>query len=257
MKNYFYYETKGNIFNSLRRYFKYVLNSDLILFTEESASTNEPINILVLEDEKNCIELLNRIKNLPEHDSIILGYNDSSLINLLNARLLREKMTSLIMGKIISRPHFSAEELKTKLNNFFKGHGEESIFQVLTAVIYCLQNYEFYALGNLTNEEYIDNFVNVSKQQWEKYILRFNKYKIYLDFLGYGDEILEIYDYCNVIDEFIKTFDELIGINQIGNDNNLEKVKINLGLLKKIDYFLTKISNELGLMDAPLQGANS
>ena len=143
------------------------------------------------------------------------------------------------------------------INYFFKGHGEESIFQVLNAVMYCFQNYDFYKAGGLTDEEYKNLFIQPCKMQWAKFLIRFNKYKVYLRLLGHDKEIIKIEEYCVILDEFVKNSDKLIMMKQAKGDTNLAKVQKTLGLLKNIDYFFTKISNKLGLMDAPLQDSGS
>ncbi|MFH1040943.1 MAG: hypothetical protein V1773_07065 [bacterium] len=242
----------------MKRYFKYVLNEELNSINENVLTIeDELINIFVLEEEKDLQELLLIISKLKKYRVILLGYNQDSIINLLDDKPLKFIFEDAINGNIQSNLHFSREELKVRLTNFFKGHGNESIFKVLNIVIYGLQNYEYYNLGGIEENDYKNFFIIPCTTNWLEFVIRYNKYKIYLLCLGYNKEISEIDKVVVNLDLFIRGINKLLEKNRRDYTNISERVKINLGILKKIDYYLNKISNDLGLMDAPIQSTNS
>jgi len=253
----FYTKEYSPLFTSLQRYFNYILKQELNLLSqiELLTSTNA---ILVYQEERENPDLLKIVANNSNIKIIVVGFDSNSSLNLMDFSNIKNNLSKIICSEGSQQTQvFTEIELIDKIQNFFKGHGEESIFQVLNAVVYCFQNYEFYKLGGLTDEEYKDYYVVPAKSQWDKFLIRFDKYKVYLRLLGYNVEVSEIDNYCVILDEFVKNSSELIEAKETGDENNLAKVKKNLGLIKKIDYFFTTISNKLGLMDAPIQSPGS
>jgi hypothetical protein len=257
-RNKYYCFTKDYLylFTSLQRYFNFILKKELNILSQTELLTSTD-TVLVYQEERENSELL-KVFTDNKVLKIVVGLDNNSFMNLIDLSHLKNNLLQAI-NKSGSRPSkiFTEAELKNKINYFFKGHGEESIFQVLNAVMYCFQNYDFYKAGGLTDEEYKNLFIQPCKMQWAKFLIRFNKYKVYLRLLGHDKEIIKIEEYCVILDEFVKNSDKLIMMKQAKGDTNLAKVQKTLGLLKNIDYFFTKISNKLGLMDAPLQDSGS
>ena len=128
------------------------------------------------------------------------------------------------------------------------------------------------ALLNLPLEEKIKKSQDIIREAIKKYP------KIGLGFSGGTDSLVLLHlvlpiksdiqtVFVDTQHEFPETYNFIEEIRKswrlnnhaavMANKNRLEEFKKNLGLIKKIDYFFTTISNKLGLMDAPIQSPGS
>ena len=250
-----YYYFNGNnvsLFRSLERYFRYVLDSTLKLLHPQNVNSSKDFRILLLNDEKVKEKFRNNFSGLQNYSIILLSLSESNGLNLLQFSEYKNNLKEALNSNL-SMPLYTEAELKEKLKNFFKGHGEESILKTLSHVEYALTNYPAYRAGLFTKLEYVNILLSKASKAWRNFIERFNKNRVYLELLGIKENIKELEIIINEICPFLTTFKENVKKDSISET----EVKIILDKIKKIDYFLIQISKELKLGDAPIQYSNS
>lgn len=194
----------GSLFNSLSkalvRYFSHVLNLGLSLAQSNiSVRSNDIDQIFVVNEPlelSNCCRWM--YDNGMGPDQLrIMGYDINNDINLLNFDLLKVQFEKKYRSeKTIDRiqiPFF-----RDQIRLFFKGHGEQSLFQCLTYVRYNLENYSsLLKSGDYTQEGLYQNFLLPGLENWNEFVRRFNKYAPVLYVRGWASE-------TNTIDNLLR-----------------------------------------------------
>ncbi len=197
--NYFFTIQHYSLYRSLDRYFRYVLNEELILLTEMGAIPEDNSRIYVLDTEKFDDRFLKIITEMKAYHIILLGINEKDPIDLLHTTCLRDELKRVL----ISDPQTAickSGELNDKLKLLFKGHGEQTLLGCLGWVYYYLGNYSGMAnTGNYSTEGLNEKFLVPGKHNWQEFTTRFKKYTPILSLAGYSRETKVIEKYINQI----------------------------------------------------------
>jgi hypothetical protein len=231
---------------SFKRFFKYILDLELLGF-KEVQKVNNKIILFVEENIKITENFWNLIQNNENRIKIvILGIKkmiEQGYINLLDL----SKFKSNLISEINDSDYHSysllfVKEIGGKVSKFFKGHGEISLFKSLNDTIYYLKNgFNLLILEEINKDDFKELFFNPGKESWETLKKRFNKYKKYLKVCGFGEKIIQIEDN---ISKFQKFFEGLKSMNH----NMLKKmgqkgIDLKLSYLKDIDVKFMDIKN--------------
>jgi hypothetical protein len=249
----YYYYTKNHylLFHSLQRYLKYILDIDLIEYSDSSGINKNDILFIYSEERENT-SLLNLLTSV---NSIIvtLGVSNKYMINLLDTSILKMKFTSVLdANSRIHHPPFSQEELNKKIDLFLKDHGPSSLFERLNNLRYYIVNgIKMYITGDLRFDESKEDFLLKGIESWQGFIARFKKYSPYLILAGYRTKMEEIKTNSDLFNNFINDLDLSLTRDKI--EISSEILNQNIELLKKIDEILSGISKELGGSNELLQ----
>lgn len=182
--NYFYVSTNHNLFNSLQRYFKYLLGEELIILADDLNCQEQNIRIFLPEDDKfenKFLRIINRLKNC---EVFLLGSGSNYNIDPVLTSQLSDKLKSALNSDFQGTA-YKPSELKEKLNAFFKGHGEQSLIGCLGQVIYFIDNYKCLAAGESYQPEGLRKyFLEPGLKSWKEFTRRFNKYSVILCLAG-------------------------------------------------------------------------
>jgi hypothetical protein len=219
------------LFSSLQRYFRYILNQKLNSYSETAFLTSSVL--LVHQEEKQNLDVLELVANNNDIKIIILGYDNSSTINLIDFGYLKENFSKVISkGEIYYKKLFSEEELKEKLKNFFHSHGEDSLFEYLNWTYYFLKNGPVQFLSNQTTyEEYINAFLKPGLKKWDYFKSRFLRYKFFIRMSNFEAILKKLETAINEADNYITLLSKL-SEEKILRENinffsqNIEKVTI-------------------------------
>lgn len=253
---YYFTENKHHLFNSLKRYFKYVLDIELVSYTDRIKEENIGA-IFILNEEKDN----NAFKNLfmySTNNFITLGYDSkNSLINLLDLASLKEQLNKCILSVEENVfPLYTKEELLKKVEPLFKDHGEISLFEKLNYTqSYISNGIKLYLAKELEMEEVKHEFLLNAIKLWDNFRMRYQEYANYLKLLNCVSEVHLLNKYIMNFNEFICIIKRDIESNLIEIDElNLHK---NLESLSKINEILKRIFINLGFVSAPVQITNN
>ncbi len=257
---YAYFTSNNNhLINSLKRYFHFLLSYE---FNDIKNISYTVDNLFIFEDEKNIDSIIDLVQNMEIKKVYILGYNKISkpnYINLMDLTKLGKTFQDTMVSKESNKNLFGLiyiTAFKEKLNLFFKGHGEESLFEVLNWSRYYLSNGPLlYRQNEITHNEYEHKFLSPGLSYWQNFNNRFNKYKIYLILLGYNNKINEIVELILQFDSYLTQLKNLkVSEIKAVNENLINK---NFAFLKKIDEILSTISRSLRIGDFYVQNSSS
>ncbi|MDR3666067.1 MAG: hypothetical protein P4L35_04400 [Ignavibacteriaceae bacterium] len=243
---------KIQLFNSLKAYFNYVLNCELISYDALPNISQDKTLVFILKEEIDALELMAPLNETRKLSFIRMGYDKSCLINLLDPLNLKEKFLSILENEFNEgSPLFTKKELIVKVKKFFKDHGEQSLIDSFNDVRYRLLNGIKLFLGNgLSFEESKKDFLIPGLKSWLNFKQRLGKYKIYLELLGFQKEIQEISGYILTCEQFIVKTSSFLDSGILEYNENY--LYVNIDLFKKINEVLYYISTHLEVVDAGL-----
>ena len=245
MFNVFFTKDYYHFFNALQRFFLYVLNIELIpLSNLENIPNDSIINIFLFKVEKESHEFLLWTNMGYRYKIIFLDLGNKDKLDLLDLDNLSKNIIEILDNKIINDTAvFSKEDLKLKVSKFFKGHGEESLFEVLNWTRYFLLNgINLYKHNEITFEEFGKNFFFPGINYLSQFIERFNKYSYYLTAMSFVEETNKIKLYISELEKLLQL--PLNDRMKNYNENLSEEIIIKIDLLKKIDDILTQINKK-------------
>lgn len=233
----FYYFTRPNtyIFNSLKRYFKYVSSQSLIcISTNFSLDDNDLLFILCEEKDDN--ELINFLVDNPEIKVITFGFNDNSSIDIIDLCNLKNSIQRIIRGNFENvKPLFTNEEIKEKLKNLFHSHGEDSLFEYLNWTVYYLREGPIQFLTkNISYSDYEEKFLAVGLKNWNLFKSRYLKYRYFIKHSNIYSSFEELETAINEADLYI---------------NNLSKMNEEKILEKNENFFYENIAKVQNISD--------
>lgn len=247
MKNKVYVKVnKKHYLPAVRRYLKFVFNIESSILDKKKILDNSII--LIEEDASIDKEWLNLLYECSSRKIIILGLSGSSnevYVNLLDLSHLKSNIRFAInRNKDTPSPFLLLHEVEQKMQLFFKGHGEESLFDTLNKTTHFISNGPTLFRENLLEwKEYIESYFNPGSENWAVFRERFEKYKIYLKVCGFGKEIEEIEDNINNFQGYI---DELKILNKDEVKRMDEKKnKQNIDYLRQVDSILDKLKQKI------------
>jgi len=253
---YAYFTSNNNhLINSLKRYFHFLLSQEINDIKNISCTVD---NLFVFEDEKDIDAIINLVQNMEIKKVYILGYNKISkpnYINLIDLTKLGKTFQDTMVSKESNKNLFGFIHItafKEKLNLFFKGHGEESLFDGLNWTRYFISNgLKLFLLGDIKITELKNKFLEPGFDYWEKFKQRFNKYNPYLKLLNASDRLLIIEKNINSFNLFLDNLKSALSnkTNNLTLDEN--KINGNLGYLMEIDEIVNSIYREVVLGASP------
>lgn len=237
------------------RYLKFVYNIRAVFETDTKDDSAEHV-FFINENELVAERFLRDKRPAQKRKIIITGTrrsNDEDYINLLELNPHLKALEPKALQKSNGNALRYNEEFESKLQLFFKGHGEESLFSALTMAIHLLKNgpeQMVYFSPERNEDEYVKIFINPGLEKWDTFTRRFDKYRIYLESLGFEEEIKLIYGHIIRFNEFLNTSGFLKNISLLPE---LQKFQENIEYLNLIDHILTTIAQTLGITDVPVQ----
>lgn len=257
MKNLYFTYNNKLLFSSFNRYLKFIFNSGIQSIDLLQVDLNVVHKIFVLQEEKENPEFLKLIEILPITKFIVIDYNGDSNLNLLDQFRLYTRTQEILKPDYIPIvPLFTQTELILKVKNFFKGHGEKSLFSGLDWARYFLSNGPIlYNQNEITHDEFTKNFLSPGISYWINFCERFNRYNIYLKLLKYKNEVEAIKSLILKFNNFIPKLNEL-SLPDVKSELTKYSSE-NIGILSKIDEILTTISRDLNIGEFPVQNFSS
>ena len=236
------------LFHALGRFFKYVLETELVPARDISGNTG-PRTVLVLAEEKEHPIIIEFMTAATKAEFVVLSYDYRGAINLLEFDRLAVNFQKLI------HPHsgtpfqlFSPEELRDKASRLFRSHGEESLLKLLNFMLYAMRNHVFLMQDELSYDDYYDNFIAPAMENWQKFTARLDKHSPFLEKAGYSDQLAEIQ---RVIQALQIVFSEL---SQHSPETltriNCADFNLAIDSLTQIDDILGKIAADLGIFES-------
>lgn len=240
-------ESNFPLYDSLKRYFHFIIESELKLSDAIFSPINTNATVFILEEEKEKRPFLEYLVKNKTVNVLISGLNDNCQINLLRFHDLRQQIeASLRQDRSKARPVFTKDELMKKVSGLFKSHGRESIFQLLNSVEYSLINYKIYEQDVMDWAEYKAQIITPAIAGWEQFKQRFDQYWPYFSLLDFDCEV-------ELIIRNIKAFDpiwsEFISFKTNPGPDMNTKIINAFQLEKKINDILTEISIKLGITE--------
>lgn len=245
LKPIFYFNNE-RIKSSLQRFLYFVLH---INFNNQKKEKEATSYFIFEENYKIDISLLNILKEQDNPHIIVIGYHTNlhfdNYINVLDLSNLKTNLNRALNNPIKnSSSLLYVKKIGAKINLFFKGHGEESLFNSLNWTRYYLSNgFNLLNENKLNFKETENVYLKPGLKYWVNFKNRFNKYKIYLKILGYKSEVEQV---KTLISDFQKFIDCL---NLISKENNIEtnelNIKKNIDYLKQIDYIFINIHENI------------
>jgi hypothetical protein len=241
----YYTNSQHELFNSVERYFHFILNYKLSPIDRQSPGVKRNSRLLVWSEEKEQPEFLNIVNTRQQKSVITLGVDETFAINLLHLDKLNLSLTNILnIPDGQHQPPFTREELLLKAQSFFKSHGEESLLSSLNWTIYYISNGPvLFKNGECTWNEYQTNYLNPGVANWKAFKEKLAKYGIYLDFLGYSntlDKVRKIaYNFQDFLSELIK------GSSSASHQIDYKNLEVYINGLRTIDSMLLNIANEL------------
>jgi len=235
-----------DLFHALRRFCEYVLAIELVPVRSDEIDQGVR-TIMVLEEEREHPQLLRLAgKNTR---IMVLSYDDHHAVNLLDLAHLEENFLKLLrIAPNDDMPLFKAEELKIRIAQLFKSHGEKSLPKLLNFSLYALNNYTFFSQGGVSFADYNDNFLVPAADQWQKFVGRMEKYSPYLVLMGYQNELAAIREQIPTVTAFLqKTHFERI---KQCDEKIAAEIQIILAFLMRIDDFIKKVAADLEIEES-------
>jgi len=233
---------------SIERYLIYVLNWNVINFNRDNQTKKTSLIILIDEDIEVDEELLETFANYNKTKIVVLGKKKSNINNYIN--ILRLSDFKINLKRAVNNLNGDStslifiRDIKTKLNLFFKGHGECSLFDGLNWTRYYLSNGPALFKTNKINwQEYTDVYLKPGFKYWDIFKQRLERYQVYLKVTGFDKEIEQVKEraanFQIFIDHFLNSNKE-----EIKAIDDLE-IKKNIDYLKQIDYIFTNIHKKI------------
>lgn len=243
--NFVYYFENKEIESALVRFLNYVLK--IVIINKERKQSLKSV-IFIDENFNINDKFLVSLSNYYNPHIIVFGYINTSFNNYINildfSNLKRNLQRALYDTGSNSLPLLYVKEIGSKINLFFKGHGEASLFSSLNWTIYYLSNGPvLFKENKLSWEEYTDVYLKPGLKYWYIFIKRFETYNIYLKVTGFKQEVelvKELADNFQVFSDTLKNSTEA----KI-KETNEEEIKKNIDYLKQIDYIFTNIDNKI------------
>jgi len=233
---------------SVIRYLTYALGWNTISFNEVYKYKINYLYILVDEDIIVDEQLLKRLTKTENSKFVIIGKRDiysNNCVNIKNISNLNANFNeALIAQQQFLSPLIFVNDLKAKLNLFFKGHGECSLIDGLNWTRYYLSNgINLLREEGLSWEEYISVYFKSGFDYWNLFKKRLEKYDIYLKIVGFTVEI-------NLIKSIVENFKKFIDELEDSTEDEIKKMKRiqieeNIDYLKKTDNIFTGIKNTI------------
>lgn len=240
MKFYYYSRHNTNLFNSLKRYFKYILNVQLNFLTINSEA-NKNVVLFLLNDEKEEKELIDVLISNEEIKVVTLGIDNKSSINIINLTSLKNFLQKIINGNYEDlKPLFTEEEIKERLKSFFHSHGEDSLFEYLNWTIYYFLNGPLQLItSNISYNDYLTSFISKGLMNWKNFKEKFLKHMYIIKFSNLQLNYCEIKNLVNEFDLYVDKlygmpFDEIIKKKEKLFFNNIDKVRRIADILEEI-----------------------
>jgi len=227
----------------MTRYFRYVLNIDLLLYDYETADDLCSAFLFFFNDEKHNPSLLLLFQSRSFSHFISLGFSNDADVNLMDMASLRDGLTSKFQSPYHSKPLFSREEILARITQFFYSHGEKSLFEGLSRTIYNLRNGLFMLKdGRLTAQ---DDYLVPGIKWWWIFTERFLCNHQYFIMLDLENEIMEIENIISSVGQFITNLESF----QQSEIVNLPEQSIYnyLNMIKTIRVKLTDMAGKLGI----------
>ena len=223
---------------SLERYFFYVINVDNFSFGNIG-------NLFIIDEDVEINQIiLDTLLSTREFKVIFFGkakISSANYVNLSDYSNLKKNIVTSLMEKNINPSQFLLiKEFHFKIKLFFKGHGEESLFNGLNWTRYYLINgINLLNRNNLNLKEFKNVYLKPGLQYWDNFKNRFNKYEIYLHILGYKIEVEQVKSLISDFQDFVDC------LGRFSKENNQEINELNIkkyvDYLKQIDYIFMKI----------------
>lgn len=247
MKNRAYIKVNNKSYlPAIRRYLKFVFNIESSILDEKKILDNSII--LIEEDASIDKEWLNLLYEFSSRKIIILGLSRSSnevYVNLLDLSHLESNIRIALKRKINTiSPFLLLQEVEQKIQLLFKGHGEESLFDILNRIGQSIENGpQLYKNNFIEWADYLDKYLIPGIEHWSIFKKRFNKYEIYIKVCDFKKETGEIEDNINNFQGYI---DELRILNKDEVKRTDEKkMKQNMDYLRQIDSILDKLKQNI------------
>lgn len=249
---YFFTNNKVLLLASLQRYSRYILSQELKTFSKSELLTSSD-TILVHQNEREAPELLNFLANKQDAKIVIVGFNDSAFLNLIDLSNLKNNLEQIISSaKLNSTQLFTEEELKEKLKNFFHSHGEDSLFEYLNYTTYFLDSGIKQLLSNdISYEEFKNVFLLPGLKNWDKFNLRFLKYKDILKLSIYKPIVNSFEIAINDANEFISRLSDM-SQEEICK-NNIKNFVENIDKVKLVEKILTEFFKRIYIGETHIQ----
>jgi len=231
---------------SIKRYLKYLIDieSSTLRIKEDIKE-----NTVVFIDENRWLgqDLLKLILNNPKLELIVLGtsrQSNNAYINLLDlSRLNTNIQRAFIREYTPISPFFYFQEVKSKLELLFEGHGEKSLFKNLNMSSQALCNGPNLLKESILEWEDYKETLKYGIENWDAFKKRLKKYEIYLKVCGFKNKIEKI-------NQNIKNFQEYINELVIMREEKIKKIreaeiKLNNDYLEQIDRNLDAIKKKI------------
>jgi hypothetical protein len=228
-------EEERKYIRSIRRYIKYIFGFNSFHLNKNKAIRENQIAI-VDENEDLDKKAIDFYLKYFRGKLIVTGIYGKS--NHIYVNLLDIKNFGINIEKALSRdyssisPFLYINEVKSKIGLLFKGHGEESLFDVLNKTRQCLSNGPKLLVKNILDwDEYKKQMLIPGIKKWDVVKIRFGKYEIYLKISGFTEEIRRI-------KENIKDFNVYVEKIQALNKDQFKKIRLE-EINKANDYLAT------------------
>ncbi len=237
---------KKNYLFAIRRYLKFVFNIESSILDKKIILDNS----IILIEECALIdkEWLNLLYECSSRKIIILGLSRSSndvYVNLLDLSHLKLNIRfALNSNKDTPTPFLLLHEVEKKMQLFFKGHGEESLFDTLNKTSHFITNGPALLIENMLEwNEYIGAYLNPGIENWNGFKERYKKHKIYLKVCGFEKETEAIENNMNNFQDYI---DELKTLDKDEVKRmDVKKNKQNMDYLRQVDSILDRLKQNI------------
>jgi hypothetical protein len=238
------------LFDSLKRYFKYILECNLESVEEGIYSSVNTLKIFLLNELHVKEEFVIEYSDLTNYSIVLLGLGDPNSLNLLEFSQLSNNLKNLL-NLSFSQQLFSDDEIKSKLKNLFHSHGQDSLFEKLSNCQYYISNgIKLYSIGELDEETFQHNFIKPGKDSWNLFKERLNRYRYFLHQKCQINEIDEIFLLISSIDQLLdKMIDNIKSGEKSFEENNLDEF---IALINQINEILLQIYRNLSSFDAEI-----
>ncbi len=233
--------------SALERYLNFVFGDELCISNKTEILENSDQYYFITEKCKIDEEFL-QLFIKKENRVIVLGFQNKACINYIN--ILNFPVLASNLKDVCLKPKYESHILlyinaiRSKIELFFKGHGECSLFDGLNWTRYYLSNGPIlFGEGRFSWDDYLNIYLKPGLYYWEVFDNRLIKYDIYLRSTGFANEIKLIK--INV-DNFQRFVDELKNLT-MRKTKNIKRSRLdeNINYLKKIDEILTGLKEKI------------
>jgi len=237
--NYFFYVRDKYLSNTLIRFFLHVvyfasdiLEKEKFVFWEEDIYIDDTVLTL-------CENYLD-YKVIP---LVYKNYDSNNVINLINLRNLKDNVM-FVLENFSKQGLLSLNNVQNKLAIFFKGHGSESLYSVLSWTRYYIHNgIKGISSSPKEYQDYINTYLMPGLKYWGEFNEKYVKYRAFLILCGFGEEMEKVFYQIEKFNRFI---------NKISNFNknvilqiSLTELKDNIQSVDKIEEYLAKIEKKV------------